>query len=413
MNKTWIVFKTEFINTVTRRSFLIMLILVPLVPALILGGISLFKDEDSDGDITEIFQSEETVEIHEGYVDQAGIITEIPDWITEDRLTAYPDVETAQRDALSGELTGFYVIEPDYLADGSILFFRNDFNPISGFDSTYIINNLINYNLLGADQSLYEAYQNPINVEKIDIEPDVIEIDQSNPLSYYIPYIITFLLYFVIINSASMLLASVAKEKENRTIEIILNSIKSEQLLAGKILGLGLAGLLQTVVWMGSSLILLKLGGTTLDIPTGIQFPPEILVWGIIFFVLGYLLYATIMAGIGALVPNLKEASQATIFVVLPAVVPLMMVNEIVSQPDSTLSIVLSLIPFTASSTIVTRLTVSAIPAWQLAASIGLLILTVIFLVRTVARMFRAQNLLTGKKFSFGLFLRVLVGHEE
>jgi ABC-2 type transport system permease protein len=413
MNKTWIVFKTEFINTVTRRSFLIMLILVPLVPALILGGVSLFKDEDSDGGITGMFQPDETVEVHEGYIDQAGIITEIPDWITEDRLTAYPDVETARRDTLSGKLTGYYVIQPDYIEDGTMLYFRDDFNPINGFDSTHIINELINYNLLGADQSLYAAYQNPIHLEMIDIEPEVIELDQSNPLSYYIPYVITFLLYFVIINSASLMLASVAKEKENQAIEIILSSIKPEQLLTGKILGLGLVGLLQTVVWMGSALLILKLGGTTLEIPAGLQLPPEILVWGVVFFILGYLLYAAIMAGIGALVPKLKEASQATIFVVLPAVVPLMMINEIVGQPDSTLSIALSLIPFTASSTIVTRLTVTAIPAWQIIASIGLLVLAIVFMIRAVAKMFRAQNLLTGKKFSFGLFLRVLIGKEN
>lgn len=413
MNKTWIVFKTEFINTVTRRSFLIMLILVPLVPALILGGISLFKGEDSDAGITEMFQPDLTVEVHEGYVDQAGIINGIPDWITEDRLVAYTDAETARRDTLSGKLTGYYVIKPDYLEYGSILYYREDFNPITGFESTPIIDGLINYNLLGADQSLYQAYQNPIRVEKVDIAPDVTELDQSNPLSYYIPYSITFLLYFVIINASSMLLASIAKEKENRVIEIILSSIKPEQLLTGKILGLGLAGLLQMVVWMGSALLLLRIGGTTIEIPAGLQFTPEILLWGIIFFILGYMLYATIMAGIGALVPNLKESSQATIFVVLPAIVPLMMINEIAGQPDSTISIILSLIPFTASSTIVTRLTVSAIPAWQLIASIGLLFLTFILLVRAVARMFRAQNLLTGKKFSFGLFLSVLFSRKK
>jgi len=139
---------------------------------------------------------------------------------------------------------------------------------------------------------------------------------------------------------------------------------------------------------------------------------PEILLWGIVFFTLGYFLYATIMAGIGALVPNLKEASQATFLVIIPAVIPLMMVSAIVSQPSDTLPVVLSLIPFTASSTIMTRLVVSTVPAWQIIVSIGLLILTIILLIRAVAGMFRAQHLLTGKKFSPSLFLRVLFGKD-
>ena len=413
MNKTWIVFKTEFINTVTRPSFLLMLILVPLVPALIIGGLSLFSDGDSDGGIAELFQSDQTTAISEGLVDQAGIIAELPDWVAEDRLIVYPNVEEAQADTLLGVISGYYVIQPNYIEDGAILYIRDDFNPLNGFDSSDLINAVINYNLLGADDQFFEAYQNPIRVENIDITPDEVTIDQSNPLSYYIPYGVTFLLYFIIINSASLMLNSVAKEKENRAIEILMSSIKPKQLLTGKILGLGLVGLLQMVVWMGAALIMLRLGGTTLNIPESLQLPPEILVWGIIFFILGYLLDGAIMAGIGALVPNIKEASQATLIIVLPAVIPLMMVNEIVNQPNGTLSVVLSLIPFTSPSTIVTRLAVSSVPAWQIIASIGILLASIILMIRAVARMFRAQHLLTGKKYSLGLYLKVLFGREN
>lgn len=413
MNKTWIVFKTEFINTITRRSFLIMLILVPLVPALILGGLSLIGDEDTEDGITDISESGEATTIKEGYVDQAGIISELPNWIADDRLTAYPDVESAQEDTLSGEISGYYVIQSNYLEDGAIRYVREDYNPLTGFESTDVITSVIDYNLLGADQLLYEAYQNPIQVSYIDVEPDEVERDQSNPLSFYIPYGITFLLYFLIINSATLMLNSVAKEKENRAIEILLSSIKPNQLLTGKILGLGLVGLLQMAFWMGSALVMLRLGGTTLSIPDSLQLPPVILFWGLIFFILGYLLFATIMAGIGALVSNVREASQATLVVVLPAVIPLMMASEIVNQPDATLPVVLSLIPFTAPSTMVTRLAVGTVPAWQVFASIALLILTILIIIRAVSRMFKAQHLLTGQKFSLGLYLKVLFGSDN
>jgi len=413
MKKTWIILKTEFINTFTRRSFLLTLILVPLIPALILGGISLFgSDEAEGGGIGGIFQPEQPTHLLEGYVDQAGIINEIPDWIGEDRLVAFQSVETAQEAALAGEITGYYVIQQDYLENGAIRYVREDFNPLTALDTTYLINNVIRYNLLDTDQQRFEAYQNPVQVKQIDLAPDAEERDQSNPLAFYLPYGVAMLFYILIITSSSLMLNSVAKEKENRVMEILVSSIKPIQLLTGKILGLGLVGLLQMVVWMGSALIMLRLGGTTLNIPPSLQLPPEILIWGIAFFILGYLLYAALMAGVGALVPNIKEATQATFIVILPIIIPLLMVGVIINQPNATLPVVLSLIPFTAPNTIMTRLAAGSVPIWQLLLSIVLMILTILLIIRAVAGMFKAQLLLTGKKFSLGLFLKALFGRE-
>ena len=191
-----------------------------------------------------------------------------------------------------------------------------------------------------------------------------------------------------------------------------MSSVKPVQLLAGKILGLGLVGLIQMVFWMGSALLMLRLGGTTLNIPPSLQLPPEILIWGIAFFILGYLIYATIMAGVGALVPNVKEASQATFYVILPILVPLLMIGVIIERPNATLPVVLSLIPLTAPNTIMTRLAVGPVPLWQLLTAIALMILTIILLIRAVAGMFRAQLLLTGKKFNIRVYLKALMGKE-
>jgi len=208
------------------------------------------------------------------------------------------------------------------------------------------------------------------------------------------------------------MLNSVAKEKENRVMEILMSSVKPKQLMAGKILGLGLIGLLQMVIWFGSGMLLLRLGGTTLNIPPSLQLPPEVFYWGVPFFILGYLIYATIMAGVGALVPNLKEGTQATFFVILPILVPLLLIGVIIEQPNATLPVILSLIPFTAPNTIMTRLAVSPVPLWQLLFALGSMIITVIFLIRAVSRMFHASLLLTGKKFSIKAYFKALLGKE-
>ena len=410
MKKILIVLKTEFINTVTRRSFLITLILVPLLPSLILGGISLFGGDNADGDsgVGELFQSDSPVQSSEGYIDQAGIISQLPDWVDPASLIAFDSEDQAKQALQSGDISGYYLIPNNILETGSVRYVNQEFNPLSGMDSSSLIDEVIRFNLLGADSEQFAIYVNPIETKVVDLAPDVVERDDSNPASFYLPYGITLLLYVLILTSASLLMTSVAKEKENRVIEILISSITPRQLLTGKILGLGLVGLLQTVVWTGTGFLLLRAGGTTLNIPANLQLPPELLIWCVVFFLLGYFLYATIMAGVGALVPNIKEATQATTIIVLPMLVPLLLISMIIETPNATLPVILSLIPFSSPVTMVTRMSVTTIPLWQILTSVGLLLATIIVLVRAVSGMFRAQILLTGKKFSLGLYLRTL-----
>ena len=412
MNKTFTVLKTEFINTVTRRSFLITLILVPLLPTLILGGISLFGGNDTGNQTGAIggLPSGSETQMVEGYVDQAGVITQLPDWINPESLIAFNDESQARQALQSGDIQGYYVIDSDFLETGNVHYINEEFSPFSSLESSSTMESVLRYNLLGADSEQFAIYSYPLDTQSIDLNPETVERDQSNPLSFYLPYGVTMLLYILILTSASLMMTSVSKEKENRVIEILLSSIAPRQLLTGKILGLGLVGLLQTVVWMGTGFLLLKAGGTTLNIPASLQLPTDLLVWSVVFFLLGYFLYATIMAGVGALVPNIKEASQATVIIILPMLIPLMLISLMIETPNATLPLILSLFPFSAPVAMVTRMAVTTVPLWQILTAIGLLLVTIFILVRAVAGMFRAQVLLTGKKFSMGLYLRTLFG---
>ncbi|MDY6846507.1 MAG: ABC transporter permease [Chloroflexota bacterium] len=412
MKKTWIVLKTEFINTITRRSFLLTLILVPLVPALILGGISLFGGDEGGSSIGELFQPSQGDSLPDGYVDFSGIIEQLPPGLDSDFLVEFKNQDAARNAILADEIGGYFLIEKDFLNSGEMKYFREDFNPLTAMETTGIIDSVIRYNLLERDLDQLAIFSQPIQVNRVDLAPDVEERDTSNPLSFYLPYGVSMLFYVIIITSASLLMSSIAKEKENRVMEILMSSVKPIQLFAGKIFALGLVGLLQMVLWLGSGLLMLRLGGRTLNIPPNLQLPAGLLPWGIVFFILGYLVYATIMAGVGAFVPNLKEASQATFYIIAPILIPLMLVGVIIEQPNATLPTILSLIPFTAPTTIMTRMAVSPVPLWQLLVAITLLIVTILLLIRAVAGMFRAQLLLTGKKFNLGSFIKTLLGQE-
>jgi ABC-2 type transport system permease protein len=193
-------------------------------------------------------------------------------------------------------------------------------------------------------------------------------------------------------------------------VEILLSTITPRQLLSGKIVGLGLAGLLQTVVWIGTGYSLLRLSGRSFNLPPDFQLPPSILFWGLIFFLLGYGVYASLMASVGALVPNLREASQATIVVVLPMIIPLMLISILIQDPNGALSIGLSLFPLTAPVAMMTRLAAGTVPAWQVALSALILLVTAVLIMRAVARMFRAQTLLTGQPFELRRLIAALAG---
>lgn len=417
MEKTWVVFKTEIINTITRRSFLLTLILVPLIPAIILGVVSLIGGDDQQGDaqggLGGIFQPSQEATVREGYVDLAGVIKEVPTDLGEDRLMAYANEETAREAASADEIRGYFVIQPDFFQTGEINYYREDFNPLNAMETTGIIDTLIRYNLLEGDLKQLEAFSYPVQVNRIDLSPEGEARDSDNPLAFYVPYGVSMLFYVIIITSASLLMSSIAKEKENRVMEILMSSIKPIQLFTGKILGLGVVGLLQMVLWLGSAILMLRLGGGTLNIPQNLQLPPGILTWGIVFFILGYLVYASIMAGVGAFVPNIKEASQATFYVIMPLLIPLILVGVITEEPNAVLPTVLSLIPFTAPTTILTRMAISPVPLWQLLVAIVLLILTIFILIRAVAGMFKAQILLTGKEFNLGNYIKALVGQKS
>lgn len=132
--------------------------------------------------------------------------------------------------------------------------------------------------------------------------------------------------------------------------------------------------------------------------------------WGVLFFIFGYAVFASLMAGIGALVPNLREGSQLTTVVILPMIIPLVFISALINTPNSPLSVFLSMFPLTAPVSMMTRLSATQVPFWQASLALLLLALTAVFLVRASASLFKAQNLLTGQTFTVAGFLKALAG---
>jgi ABC-2 type transport system permease protein len=125
---------------------------------------------------------------------------------------------------------------------------------------------------------------------------------------------------------------------------------------------------LQVMVWVGSGLLLLNRGAEMLNMAR-FTFPPGFLVWGLLFLIFGYLLFASVTAAAGAIAPNAREAGQVTWLLVLPLLPTLMFGQTFLEDPNGALSVALSLFPFSAPSAMVTRLAVAQVPLWQILAS--------------------------------------------
>lgn len=409
MKKTLLVLKNEFISVVTRKSFLLTLVLLPLTSFIILLVVSGIQKGDSGTAslLKNVFQPGSGI-IMEGFIDHSGLMTVIPPDIT-DELSRY-DSETAAEKALKeGTIAAYYVIPADFIETGDIICIRPDFNPLGGASSSGPVSTLVAYNLTNGDFNLAARIQNPINASEVDISNQV-QRDSGHWLTFFLPYIVTFLFYIVIMTSSSLMLSSVTNEKQNRVMEILMTSITPGQMLTGKIIALGLVGLLQTVIWLGVGLLMLRFSGKAFALGAAFQLPASILLWGILFFIFGYAMYASLMAGIGALVPSLREASQLTTVVILPMIIPLMFINALINTPDSPLATFLSIFPLSAPVSMMTRLAATQVPIWQVLLALALLIFTSWLLVRASASLFKAQNLLTGQTMNALGFIKALTG---
>lgn len=412
MNKTWAVFRYEFLKTVTRRSFILTLILIPLVPTLLLGVLNLVGGPQNKSIQQMLIQNAMNPKPM-GLVDQSGLIKEIPDWLSGGKLIKISDETTARSQTAAGNLQGFYLFAPDFLETGEAMVIKPAISIASEIGSSDSINKVINYNLIGADQELYNRFTNPVTYNFIPAKPTTDTRDTDSMMTFLVPYVILLFFYSLILSSASLMLNSVSQEKENRTMEILLSSTKPLEFYVGKLLALGLAAFLQMIVWLTAGILLLRVIGQTFSLGEGAVIPLRVILIAIPCFLMGYAIYGSLMAGLGALAPNLREANASTFVITLPLIFCMVVLGNLMQDPNGALISFLSIFPLTSVIMMPTRVAIVNVPVWQLALSLALLVVFTVIIVRAVANLFHAQTLLTGRKFNAIEFLKMLFAPER
>jgi len=408
MRKILEVARHEFIISLKRPSFIIATLVIPLLGLLGVLVAAYFGGQAGAFLERQFVGTQKPV----GYVDQVGLFTPpLPEYAA--LFIPYPNEEAAQKALFADEIETYLLIPADYVETGRVIGYSKG----RGLTSTISMSEerippfLVDHLLAGqVDEALRARVRDPMNLQPVSLSPEgeSSEDTASFVANIAIPYAFSILLVISIFTSSGFLLQGVSEEKENRVIEILLSSLTPMELLAGKILGLGALGLAQILFWLGSAWALIGIAVTGLALFGAINLELMTIVLAVVYFLLGYLLFATLMASAGSLGASAREGQQiAGIFSGLTAI-PFMVSGFIWTNPNSLLVQILSYVPFTSPVMMLQRLGMTEVPLYQIAISLILLILGIVGTLWAGAKVFRMGLLMYGKRPSVSEILRAL-----
>jgi len=401
MNKTLLIFRHEFLHTIKRTGFIIIVLALPVLSLL---GIGIYH-------IVSGITRPPTEAARIGYVDEAGGFEEFTNqWKTT--LVSFDTVQAAKQALTKEDITEYFVIPPDFIATGIISRYTKQ-RELTPSDTTYAaVKNFVSRNLLAekVPTATINRVVTPLNMVTTTLtSTGTVATEQGGFSSLIIPGIFGVMLALALVFTSTYVLQSLAEEKENRLMEILLSSVSTRQLLTGKVLGLGAAGMVQVVVWVVSIPLLLNLASSSIGgFLSTIQITPSLFVIGVVYFILGYSLFAVLSAAVAAMSSTVREAQSLGSIYTLFAIAPFWFLSLLMFFPNSPIWIVFSIFPFSAPVLVMLRLGLTGVPIWQLAVSITVLVLSIIGGLLLAAKLLRTYILMYGKRPSIREIIRNL-----
>ncbi|MFN2189805.1 MAG: ABC transporter permease, partial [Candidatus Promineifilaceae bacterium] len=265
------IIKHEIAITVRKKSFWILSFIVPVM-MLGLQGYYILVDNDITVGNPEDQESEEVSEPPEmtlvGLVDASGLIAEMPQGIPPGMFQLYSGLDEGRAALEAGEIDQLVFVPSDYVSTGDVTIYAENFQVLNSGDmgvafgsaNEWMLPYIINYNLIG-DEALAGVVFNPTpgnQANYIPMEPEEEGSESGQALAEFTSTAIPYIYYFILIIVSGYILQSVTMEKENRTVEVILVSLGSDELMAGKLLGMTAIALVQLAVWVGGAALILN-----------------------------------------------------------------------------------------------------------------------------------------------------------
>jgi len=400
MRNTWLVIRREYLERVRAKSFIISTILLPAFVFAVTVLPSKLASMQSSGNMhVVVAASAPTVadavdtQLHTPGMDRKY---QVDKQITDDPHAR----ETLDNEVRDKKIDGYLWLTNQAIADGSVAF-------VAQSTSDFIVNQnirdaandgitrarLLQHGVSGSD---LDALLKPVKVQTISLGK---KKQGGEMAQFFASFLVAMMIYITLIMYGMSVMRSVLEEKSSRVMEVLLSSIKSKELMAGKLLGVGAVGLTQVAIWAAFIIIL---GSPAAVSSPGVRelfsMQPLLIVFLPVYFILGFMLYSGMYAALGAAVNSEQEAQQWQWFVTMPLIIPIILLTRVIITPDSGMSVWLSMVPFFSPILMYVRIVAHTPPAWQIALSIGLLLATTYFIVIVSSRIYRVGILMYGKR---------------
>ncbi|MGI6369052.1 MAG: ABC transporter permease [Ignavibacteria bacterium] len=421
-SKILIIIEHEYISKIKTKGFIIGTIIAPIALALLIAipaAVTYFSMEAESSD--------EKIAI----VDKTG--AEIAKKLIEENSKRYIELseseDVIQEKILAKEIGGALLLSENSLSEGSAKIFTSEETGLKFVDDIKNkVNSLIKDRRLkdaGISQETIDLVDSSVKFETVKVTKEGVEEDNSEIMSF-LSYILALAMYGLMFLYGSQVMQGVVEEKTNRVIEILASSAKPFEIMFGKVIGIGAVGLTQVLFWIilagllmtgigyfaGSAVLsesvasnqmvdsnMMELASqSSFSLPS---ISPWLIVSFVVYFLLGYFLYATLFAAIGATVDQMQDANSISGPVSLLIIIPILFIPNIMVNPEGILAVVLSLIPFFTPILMIARLASIAVPLWQVILSYVLMILTFFLCLKFAAKIYKIAMLKYGKKPTF------------
>lgn len=246
--------------------------------------------------------------------------------------------------------------------------------------------------------SLYTYLSGKLDWDSVTISEEGGRRRQNDAVSFGSAVVLIMIIYMMVLMYGNHTLTAVIEEKNSRMAEVLLSSVAPENLMLGKVMGIGLAGLTQFGIWAGTFFVLSLRGVTIGDMSIGAGFlTPVVLVSFVMFFLLGFFLYATLYAGIGAMCNQIQDAQQFNLPLMMGLIIPMTMMGAVIREPNSLAVTIFSLVPLCAPVLMFMRVCVETPPLWQVVLSWVLLAGSIWLAARGAGKLFRIGILMYGQ----------------
>lgn len=411
--KILIIIKREYLTRVRSKAFILTTVLVPV------GLIVLF----SVPILLQLFDSDKTYKI--GIKDETQVVYQELSRIDSTRYfdATERSVENLRQEVMDREIEGFIIISPSDLENPES--FEMIYGGSGGINLVTDVRDDLRDAIREArlkqaqasDEILTILESRPsLNTRKLNEEGT--EEEANTFVLFFLGYGMAFVIYGAIFGYGGYVMRSVIEEKTNRIVEIIVSSVKPFELLLGKVIGIGGLGVTQFAIWTGTGAALLAFAGPIAamfvspeTLPSGEQAASpipeipdlgiEVGIYFIIFFLLGYLIYSAILAAVGSAVDSESDTQQMMLPITIPVILAIIILPRVASDPDSTFSVVSSMIPFFSPILMVARIPITDVPFWEIGVTIVLMVGTIIGSLYLGAKIYRTGILMYGKSAGF------------